>query len=92
VPAHILWCFTTTKDGQAELFDDHTDAGALLSRCARIELSAYGLGDRFAEYAKRIAAREGLDGQPIERYRRLVKDSRTNLRAVLQQIEAGAML
>lgn len=92
IPDHVLWLFTTTREGQDKLFDDHTDAGPLLSRCARIELSSYGVGAAFAKHAKAIAEAEGLDGLPLARYERLVKENRSNLRAVLQAIDGGAML
>jgi hypothetical protein len=50
------------------------------------------LARSFAERAKAIAEAEGLDGQPIERYVRLVQDNKNNMRAVLQAIDGGEML
>lgn len=92
IPGHAVIVFTTTNDGQEALFDDYDDAGPLLSRCLPVMLSRQGLAKPFAEYARTIAQREGLDGQPLERYVRLVQDRKNNLRAVLQAIEAGEMI
>jgi hypothetical protein len=39
-----------------------------------------------------IAQLEGLDGQPLARYMRLVEDKKGNFRQVLQAIDAGEML
>src|SRR6266852_1177827 len=33
IPAHVVWIFTTTVDGQDGLFEDSIDASPLLSRC-----------------------------------------------------------
>ncbi len=33
IPPHVVWCFTTTNDGQDSLFDGQIDAHPLLSRC-----------------------------------------------------------
>lgn len=91
LPAHVCVIFTTTCDGQAT-FEDYDDGGPLLSRCTRIKLSQRDLARPFAERAKAIAEKEGLDGQSLERYVRLVQSCRNNMRAVLQAIEAGEML
>jgi DNA polymerase-3 subunit gamma/tau len=92
IPSHAVWIFTTTKAGQEALFADEIDAHPLTSRCQVIPMAERDLAKPFAERAREIAQREGLDGQPIEAYIRLVNDHKANFRAVLQAIEGGCMV
>ena len=92
LPEHCIIVFTTTKEGQKDLFADHTRAGQLLSRCIQIALSTYGLAQSFAGRAQEIAQAEGLNGKPLAAYTRLINEKRGNLRDVLEAIEACEML
>ena len=92
IPRHVAWIFTTTNDGQDALFEGIDDAHPLLSRCIDLPLARRGLAEAFAERARQIAQAEGLNGKPLKAYLELVRQKRNNFRAVLQEIESGAML
>jgi len=91
VPAHVVWIFTTIPAGQKLLFDDCVDASPLVSRCIRLDLDTQNLEVYMARRARKIARTEGLDGQPIQAYVELVRANKCNLRAVIQEVESGAM-
>lgn len=84
--------FTTTRDGQEQLFEDQIDAGPLLSRCIPIRLTNQGLAPLFAKRAREIAREVHMDSRLDKAYLNLVQQCKNNLRAVLQAIEAGDML
>lgn len=90
-PEWMTWIFTTTNQGE-QLFEEQLDAGPFGSRCVPLPLSRRGLAQLFAERARMIAQAEGLDGQPIEAYLKLMKQCKNNLRQALVTIEAGGML
>lgn len=92
IPSHVVWVFTTTSVGQRVLFEGCHDASPLVSRCTRLEIDPGKLIAEFAERACRVAEAEGLDGKPIEAYVELIRQHTFNLRAVLQEIEGGAMV
>jgi replication-associated recombination protein RarA len=92
IPAHCVWLFTSTKSGVDSLFEDYDDAGPLLSRCTRLEFASRNVAKPLAIRAKQVAELEGLDGRPLEDYVRLVNEHNGNMRAVLNEIEAGRMM
>jgi DNA polymerase III gamma/tau subunit len=93
IPAHVVIVFTTTCEGQDALFEDYDDASPLLSRCLRLDLARRDLSRPFAERLRQVAVKEGLDGgQPVERFVKLLQFRRNNLRAAMQDLDAGEML
>lgn len=92
IPAHVVWVFTTTSEGQELLFEDHIDAHPLLSRCTTLALSRQGLAKAFAKHVQTIAKAEGLDGRDLAHYVRAIQERHNNMRTLMQDVEAGLML
>ena len=90
LPKHSLVIFTTTEPLQEDLFGQFS--GPFGSRCKVFTFTNQGLAQAFALRAREIAQTENLDGQPPQKYLRLVQECRNNFRAVLQRIDSGEML
>ena len=92
LPDHVVVVFTTTSDGQDQLFEDQIDAHPLLSRCIVLSLARRDICEPLARRAQEIAIAEGLDGKPFAEYIKLLRLHKNNLRAAIQDIETGAMM
>jgi DNA polymerase III delta prime subunit len=89
IPGKRLVFFTTTKEAEG-LFGDY--ASPFGSRCYCFALKATPeLKRAMAERAQGIAQAEGLDGQDITEYAKLVNKHKCNFREVLNAIEMGEM-
>lgn len=89
LPPRRLVVFTTTETAQKDLFGQFTQP--LLSRCLHVSLTADGLAQAAAPRLAQIAAVEGLDGNDLGAYARLVDAQRGNIRAALSKIEMGSI-
>lgn len=92
IPSHVVFIFTTTREGEAGLFDDNIDASPLLSRCVKVQLTNQGLAKVFAKHCRSIATSEGLNGKPLQSYIKLAANCKNNCRQMLMSIESGDMI
>lgn len=90
IPDHVVLVFTTTSTGEADFMAKSDDATPFISRCVKITLDANRTA--FAQRVQQIALWENLDGQPIDAYLDLADRCNCNMRAMLQEVESGAML
>jgi len=90
IPEHVIWCLTTTRNGEESLFGNET--GPFTSRCEVISLTRQGVTQPIAELLQRKAILEILDGQPLSAYVRLINDCKGNVRQAYAEIEGGRML
>ena len=87
IPNHAVWIFTSIVSGNQKTFDFFDNAGALTSRHHRYKLAETHLLHPFAQRAREIAQAEGLDGKPMSFYEERVRQNRSNLRAVIHEIQ-----
>lgn len=81
---HACVIFTTTKEGQATLFDEKEDSSPLVSRCVRLKWnsSKAKLRKAFAQ-----AAHDKWNGKPLATYDGLLRACDGNFREAWQRIE-----
>jgi len=89
LPARWLVIFTSTEDPES-VFGQF--ARPFCSRCRVFRFTNQGLADVFAQRAREIATVEGLNGQPMASYLRLVQRCKNSMREVLSAIDAGEMV
>ena len=91
LPEHVVLIFTTTRDGQAKLFEDDIDAGPLLSRCIKVPLTNQGLAKAMAPKLRAGAEAVGLNGKTEAEYVKLMQRCHNNVREAWSEIQSGAM-
>lgn len=91
LPEHCVLIFTTTKQGEAKLFDDGIDAEPLLSRCIVVSLTNQGMAKSMAPKLRAGAEAAGLNGRPEADYIKLMQRCHNNVRQAWSEIQSGAM-
>lgn len=93
LPAKRLVIFTSTCALKGNLLGpEKTVTDPFRSRCKVVKLTNQGLCKPLAAWLKSGAMDAGLDGQPVERYEKLMKDNGNNVRACWQDIQQGEMV
>lgn len=88
LPSNVVVVFTSTEEPKP-----CAHLPAFFSRCVRLDLTRSGICEPLAERAWHIAKVEGLTGgRDFAAVRRLVKERRNNMRAVLQDLESGILV
>jgi hypothetical protein len=88
---NICVVFTHTFAEDHAFRMERPDAVELIGLCQRVELAREGLEEAFAKRCKEIAEAEGLGGKPLTSFKALARRCKFNMRAILKEIEAGAM-
>jgi replication-associated recombination protein RarA len=74
VPAHVVWVFTTTCEGQESLFENYSDGSPLLSRCLDFPLARRAAASTASRFARSLlvkaSATTRLGMKPPSRVRR----------------------
>tara|TARA_R110000764_G_scaffold231969_2_gene323906 strand:+ start:135 stop:764 length:630 start_codon:yes stop_codon:yes gene_type:complete len=83
--------FTTTIDGQADLFEGHYDASPLLSRCKLVPMAYQGIAKPFSVHLQRIASEYSGKEVTAAACLKLINTYKGNLRAAIGDIEAGLL-
>ncbi len=88
---NICVVFTHTFGDDRAFRIERPDAVELIGLCQGVELASEGLEEAFAKRCKEIAEAEGLGGKPLTSFKALARRCKLNMRAMLKEIEGGAM-
>ena len=83
--------FTTTIEGQTDLFEEHYDASPLLSRCKLVPMAYQGIAKPFSVHLQRIASEYSGKEVTAAACLKLINTYKGNLRAAIGDIEAGLL-
>jgi hypothetical protein len=91
IPAHVVFVFTTTIEGDALLIEGCDDAKPLITRCTRLPLAIRGNNRARAEAAKRNMESVGMDGHDPVWYENQFKAGRGSWRFVYDAAKRAAL-